>query len=173
MFLLFPLDKGQVPKNCCNLVSFVILWYRRPYWRIWNLVFIIAYVNNLIAAEVQKLESTLQNAQGTISKMKLELQKAHGDIDKMRQELARHQQNITGIMREEGSVLTQSYDKSPYTHRKIQKAKWQHKKRHQFCSILVKFKKETRHLTKFDYFFLFWGEIAGLNIILNGKWKSF
>ena len=27
--------------------------------------------------------------------------------------------------------LTQSYDKSPYTNRKIQKATWQHKKRHQ------------------------------------------
>ena len=142
MFLLFPLNKGRVPKNCCNLVSFVILWYRRPYWRIWNLVFIIAYVNNLIAAEVQKLESTLQNAQGTISKMKLELQNAHGDIDKMRQELARHQQNITGIMREEGNDLTQSYDKSPYTHRKIQKATWKHKNATNFAVFLSNLKKK-------------------------------
>ena len=30
-------------------------------------------------------------------------------------------------MREKGRDLTQSYDKSPYTHRKIQKATWQHK----------------------------------------------
>ena len=30
-----------------------------------------------------------------------------------------------------GRDLTQSYDKSPYTNRKIQKATWQHKKRHQ------------------------------------------
>ena len=33
--------------------------------------------------------------------------------------------------REKGSDLTQPYDKRPYTHRKIQKATWQHKKRHQ------------------------------------------
>ena len=31
-------------------------------------------------------------------------------------------------VREKGRDLTQSYDKSPYTHRKIQKASWQHKK---------------------------------------------
>ena len=30
-------------------------------------------------------------------------------------------------MGEKGRDLTQSYDKSPYTHRKIQKPKWQHK----------------------------------------------
>ena len=29
--------------------------------------------------------------------------------------------------REKGRDLSQSYDKSPYTHRKIQKATWQHK----------------------------------------------
>ena len=29
--------------------------------------------------------------------------------------------------REKGRDLTQSYDKSPYTHRKIQKATWKHK----------------------------------------------
>ena len=29
--------------------------------------------------------------------------------------------------REKGRDLTQSYDKSPYTHRKIQKGMWQHK----------------------------------------------
>ena len=32
------------------------------------------------------------------------------------------------ILREKGRDLTQSYDKSPYTHRKIQKATTQHKK---------------------------------------------
>ena len=32
---------------------------------------------------------------------------------------------------QKGIYLTQSYDKSPYTHRKIQKATWPHKKRHQ------------------------------------------
>ena len=31
------------------------------------------------------------------------------------------------IQREKGRDLTQSYDKSPYTHRKIQKTTWQHK----------------------------------------------
>ena len=30
-----------------------------------------------------------------------------------------------------GRDLTQLYDKSPYTHRKIQQATWQHKKHHQ------------------------------------------
>ena len=30
-------------------------------------------------------------------------------------------------MREKGRDLTQSYAKSPYTHRKFQKATWQHK----------------------------------------------
>ena len=34
-------------------------------------------------------------------------------------------------MREKGRYLTQSYDKSPYNHRKIQQATWQHKKHHQ------------------------------------------
>ena len=34
---------------------------------------------------------------------------------------------ITLITREKGRDLTQSYDKNPYTHRKIQKATWQHK----------------------------------------------
>ena len=33
--------------------------------------------------------------------------------------------------REKGRDLTQYYDKSPYTNRKIQKATWQHKKSHQ------------------------------------------
>ena len=33
--------------------------------------------------------------------------------------------------REKGRDLTKSYDKSPYTHRKIQKSSLQHKKRHQ------------------------------------------
>ena len=37
---------------------------------------------------------------------------------------------FTTISREKGSDLTQSCDKSPYTHRKIQKATWQLKKRH-------------------------------------------
>ena len=32
-----------------------------------------------------------------------------------------------GKIREKGKDLTQSCDKSPYTHRKIQKATWQHK----------------------------------------------
>ena len=32
-------------------------------------------------------------------------------------------------IREKGRDLTQSYDKSPYTHRTIQKAQWQHKKK--------------------------------------------
>ena len=36
-----------------------------------------------------------------------------------------------GTIREKGRDLTQSYDITPYTHRKIQKATWQHKKRHQ------------------------------------------
>ena len=31
------------------------------------------------------------------------------------------------MLREKGKDLTQSYDKSPYTHRKIQKAAGQHK----------------------------------------------
>ena len=31
------------------------------------------------------------------------------------------------IVREKGRDLTQSYDKSPFTHRKIQKASWQYK----------------------------------------------
>ena len=31
------------------------------------------------------------------------------------------------LQKEKGRDLTQSYDKSPYTHRKIQKATWQHK----------------------------------------------
>ena len=35
---------------------------------------------------------------------------------------------VSLISREKGRDLTQSYDKSPYTHRKIQKATWQHKK---------------------------------------------
>ena len=35
------------------------------------------------------------------------------------------------ILREKGRDLTLSHDKSPYTHRKIRKATWQHKKRHQ------------------------------------------
>ena len=39
------------------------------------------------------------------------------------------------IMREKGRDLTQSYDKRPYTHRKIQKATWQHKKRHHKCRL--------------------------------------
>ena len=30
-------------------------------------------------------------------------------------------------IREKGRYLTHSYDKSPYTHRQIQKAAWQHK----------------------------------------------
>ena len=34
----------------------------------------------------------------------------------------------TIAVRERGRDLTQSYDKRPYTHRKIQKATWQHKK---------------------------------------------
>ena len=32
---------------------------------------------------------------------------------------------------EKGRDLTQSYDKRPYTQKKIQKATWQHKKRNQ------------------------------------------
>ena len=39
--------------------------------------------------------------------------------------------------REKGRDPTQSYDKSPYTHRKIQKATWQHKKRHKCVAIQV------------------------------------
>ena len=35
--------------------------------------------------------------------------------------------NITMIIREKGRDLTQSYDKSSYTYRKIQKATLQHK----------------------------------------------
>ena len=35
------------------------------------------------------------------------------------------------IIREKGTDLTQSYDKSPYTHRKIKKATRQRRKRHQ------------------------------------------
>ena len=31
------------------------------------------------------------------------------------------------ISREKGQDLTQSYDKTPYTHRKVKKASWQHK----------------------------------------------
>ena len=34
---------------------------------------------------------------------------------------------IVWMKRENGRDLTQSYDKSPYTDRKIQKATWQHK----------------------------------------------
>ena len=32
------------------------------------------------------------------------------------------------VLREKGRDLTKSYDKIPYTHRKIQKASWQHTK---------------------------------------------
>ena len=38
---------------------------------------------------------------------------------------------IIKCSREKWGDLTQSYDKIPYTHIKIQKASWQHKKRHQ------------------------------------------
>ena len=31
---------------------------------------------------------------------------------------------------EKGRDLTQSYDKSPYTNRNVERAKWQHKQRH-------------------------------------------
>ena len=34
---------------------------------------------------------------------------------------------IDKVRREKGRDLTQSNDKSPYTHRKIQKETWQHK----------------------------------------------
>ena len=34
---------------------------------------------------------------------------------------------MKNIKREKGRNLTQSYDKSPYTHRKVQKATWQYK----------------------------------------------
>ena len=33
-------------------------------------------------------------------------------------------------LREKGTDLTQSYDKSPYTNRNVKRAKWQHKQRH-------------------------------------------
>ena len=36
-------------------------------------------------------------------------------------------QNVIENQREKRRDLTQSCDKSPYTHRKIQKATWQHK----------------------------------------------
>ena len=35
--------------------------------------------------------------------------------------------HLYNIGREKGRDLTQSYDKSPYTHRKIQNATWQYK----------------------------------------------
>ena len=35
--------------------------------------------------------------------------------------------NVSSHIWKKGRDLTQSYDKSPYTHRKIQKATWQHK----------------------------------------------
>ena len=34
-------------------------------------------------------------------------------------------------IRDKERDLTQSYDKSPYTHRKFQKVTWEHKKLHQ------------------------------------------
>ena len=41
---------------------------------------------------------------------------------------AQYQINLSvKLAREKGRDLTQSYDKSPYTDRKIQKATWQHK----------------------------------------------
>ena len=35
--------------------------------------------------------------------------------------------SVQGVGGEKGRDLTQSYDKRPYTHSKIKKAKWQHK----------------------------------------------
>ena len=34
------------------------------------------------------------------------------------------------LFRQKGGDLTQSYDKSPYTHGNVKRAKWQHKQRH-------------------------------------------
>ena len=39
--------------------------------------------------------------------------------------------NITEYIKQKGAYLSQSYDKRPYTHRKIQKVSWHHNKRHQ------------------------------------------
>ena len=40
------------------------------------------------------------------------------------------------VIKRKGRDLTQSYDKNTYTHRKIQKATRQHKKRHQKLRLL-------------------------------------
>ena len=34
------------------------------------------------------------------------------------------------MQRQKGGDLTQSYDKSPYTHGNVKRAKWKHKQRH-------------------------------------------
>ena len=39
------------------------------------------------------------------------------------------------ILRQKGGDLTQSYDKSPYTHGNVKRGKWQHKQRHKKSSI--------------------------------------